>query len=64
MREWSALYHFESEARRDYCLAFIVGGVVSLIERWAAGRGTESAGEMAALAEEMILRGIEPLGRR
>lgn len=64
VREWSALYHFESEARRDYCLAFIVGGVVSLIERWAAGRGTESAGEMAALAEEMILRGIEPLGRR
>lgn len=64
VREWSALYHFESEARRDYCLAFIVGGVVSLIERWAAGRGTENAGEMAALAEEMILRGIEPLGRR
>ena len=25
VREWSALYHFESEARRDYCLAFIVG---------------------------------------
>lgn len=64
VREWSALYRFESEARRDYCLAFIVGGVVSLIERWAAGRGTENAGEMAALAEEMILRGIEPLGRR
>lgn len=59
-REWSQLYHFASEADRAYRLDFVVGGVVNLVQTWERGDCRETAEEMAALTEDMILRGIEP----
>lgn len=59
LREWSGLYQFQNGPQREHYIAFLVGGAISLIQSWAvSGRG-ESAEEMAALAEELILHGIE-----
>jgi len=61
-REWNSLYQFKSGHQREYYLSFLVGGVIGLVQGWAEGGGRETPEEMAAMAEELILRGIEPLG--
>lgn len=61
-RDWSGLYRFTDDAQRDRCLNFLVGGVVSLIQNWIESGGQETPAEMAALAEGLILYGIQPMG--
>lgn len=60
-REWSGLYRFKNAAAWEYCLDFVVGGVVSLMQTWVQGECRETAEEMAALTENMIQNGIAPL---
>lgn len=61
-QDWSGLYRFHDDAHRDRCLAFLVGGVIGLVQSWLEHGGLETPEEMAALAEGLILRGIQPLG--
>lgn len=58
--EWRGLYRFESEQQRDYCLSFLVAGVVGMIQAWLEGGSREGPEEMVKMEEELILRGIEP----
>lgn len=60
--EWQGLYRFLSPAQREYYLSFVVGGAIGLIQQWVLAQRRESAQEMAALAEGLILKGIEGLG--
>ena len=62
-REWQTLYQFGTPFQRDNSLSFIVGGVVGLIQSWLTGGQGGSPEEMAALAEQLILHGIEPLAQ-
>lgn len=62
-REWNGLYSFTDTDQREYYLSFLVGGVVGMVQLWLEGARKESPQEMAALAESMILRGIQPLGK-
>ena len=59
--EWGRLYQFDNHRERNFCLSFLVGGVVGLIQRWLEGDRKETPDELAALSEAMILRGIEGL---
>lgn len=61
-RDWSGLYRFPDGVQRDYCLNFLVGGVISLVQSWMESGGRETPQEMAALAEFLILQGIQPFG--
>lgn len=60
-REWNGLYSFTGTEQREFYLSFLVGGVVGLIQLWLESGQKESPQEMAALAESMILHGIQPL---
>ena len=60
-REWNGLYSFTDTEQREFYLSFLVGGVVGLIQLWMESGQKESPQEMAALAESMILHGIQPL---
>lgn len=61
-REWSGLYSFSDTEQREFYLSFLVGGVVGMVQLWLESGRRESPQEMAALAEALILRGIQPLG--
>lgn len=61
-QEWHGLYPGLSGTRMDYYLPFVVGGAVGLVQQWMVRTPRESAGEMAELAEELILKGIGDLG--
>ena len=61
--EWGRLYQFGNPREQAFCLSFLVGGVVGLIQSWLTGGQGGSPEEMAALAEQLILHGIEPLAR-
>lgn len=56
--EWSAVYMFRDENDRGYCLSFLVGGVIGIVQRWLEGKRAESAEEMAERSETLILRGL------
>lgn len=62
IRDWSDLYHFSGDVQRDHCLNFLVGGIIGLVQSWLEGGGRETPQEMAALAEGLILHGIQPFG--
>ena len=62
MEEWSGLYGFLSGPERDYCLAFLVGGSIGLIQQWVTDERRRTPEEMAALAEVLITNGIGALG--
>lgn len=57
--EWGRLYQFSTPKEQAFCLSFLVGGAVGLIQSWLEGGRKESPEELAALSEAMILRGIE-----
>ena len=59
--EWGRLYQFGNPREQAFCLSFLVGGVVGLIQSWLEGGRKETPEELAALSEAMILRGIEGL---
>lgn len=59
--EWGRLYRFDNPREQAFCLAFLVGGVVGLIQSWLEGDRKETPDELAALSEAMIVRGIEGL---
>ena len=59
--EWGRLYRFDNPREQAFCLAFLVGGVVGLIQSWLEGDRKETPDELAALSEAMILKGIEGL---
>ena len=61
-RDWSDLYHFSGDVQREHCLNFLVGGIIGLVQSWLEGGGRETPQEMAALAEALILHGIQPFG--
>lgn len=61
-RDWSSLYRFPDAAQRDHCLNFLVGGAIGLVQSWMEGGGRETPQEMAALAEGLILQGIQSFG--
>ena len=61
-REWCGLYPSLNGPRGQYYLPFVVGGVIGLIQQWLVQTPRESAEEMAALAEQLILEGIGKLG--
>lgn len=61
VQEWSGLYRFQNGPEREHYIAFLVGGVIGLIQNWAVSGGGESVEDMATLAERLILHGIEPL---
>lgn len=58
-RDWNDLYHFPDSVQRDHCLNFLVGGAIGLAQSWTAHGGRETPQEMAALAEGLILQGIQ-----
>lgn len=62
-REWNGLYSFTDTEQLEFYLAFLVGGVVGMIQVWLETGGQESPQRMAALNEALILRGIQPLGK-
>ena len=59
--EWGRLYRFDNPREQAFCLSFLVGGVVGIIQSWLEGERKETHEELAALSEAMILRGIEGL---
>lgn len=59
--EWGRLYRFDNPREQAFCLSFLVGGVVGIIQSWLEGERKETPEELAALSEAMILRGIEGL---
>ncbi|WP_294550249.1 TetR-like C-terminal domain-containing protein [uncultured Pseudoflavonifractor sp.] len=61
--EWGRLYQFSTPKEQAFCLSFLVGGAVGLIQSWLEGGRKESPEELAALSEAMILRGIEGLNQ-
>ena len=61
--EWGRLYQFSTPKEQAFCLSFLVGGAVGLIQSWLEGGRKESPKELAALSEAMILRGIEGLNQ-
>ena len=61
-RDWSDLYRFPDDVQRDHSLNFLVGGVIGLVQSWMEGGSRETPQEMAALAEGLILQGIQTFG--
>ena len=59
-RQWASAYPLP-EAHREQCLAFWVAGVMGLLQVWLAGGGRETAEELAALTEGLILGGLTQL---
>lgn len=58
LREWNGFYDLGSVSGTNYYLEFVVAGVVGLVRAWAQGGMAESAEDMAALAEQMIVSGL------
>lgn len=58
LREWNGFYDLGSVSGTNYYLEFVVAGVVGLVRAWAQGGMAESAEDMAALAEQMIVGGL------
>ena len=63
-QEWQALYGFQKTAQWGYYLDFVVAGSAALLFSWGKGGMQQSPEEMAALAEQFILAGPAPLGKR
>ncbi|MGN0135218.1 TetR/AcrR family transcriptional regulator C-terminal domain-containing protein [Anaerotignum sp.] len=53
------LFHFENENDWDYFYNFIISGCIGLIGAWLESGQKETPQQMAALAEKIILNGIE-----
>ncbi len=58
LQEWQDLYGFQDSAQWEYYLDFVVAGCVALLQSWAKNGMRETPEEMAALSEQLILRGI------
>ena len=59
--EWSALYDLRSEALWEYILAFLVGGMVNIIQKWASGGWKQTPEELAGLSNHLIWEGMSGL---
>ena len=57
--EWRGLYPLSSSAQWDYYLNYVVAGWVAMLQVWTAKGMQESPEEMAAMAEQFILFGIQ-----
>ncbi len=62
LQDWQELYGFQDSAQWDYYLDFVVAGCVALLQSWAKKGMREAPEEMAALSEQLILRGIDRKG--
>lgn len=58
LQEWDGFYDLGSGQGTNYYLEFVVSGVVGLVRAWIRGGMAESTQTMAALAEQMIARGL------
>ncbi len=61
LQEWGDLHRMRESPQRDYYMAYLVNGVLGLLQTWLEGGLAESSQEMAMLAEQLILSGINPL---
>ncbi len=57
--EWRGLYHLSSSAQWDYYLNYVVAGWVAMLQVWTGSGMKESPEEMAAMAEQFILFGLQ-----
>lgn len=55
---WDGLYDLGGSGDTSYCLEFVVGGVVGLVQAWVRSGMRERAESMAALAQRMIQEGL------
>ena len=58
LRQWSGFYDLGGAQGTNYYLEFVVSGVMGLVRSWVRGGMGEPPEEMAALAEQMIVRGL------
>ena len=61
LQEWRPLYGFQASAQWDYYLDFVVAGSVAMFRGWMKRGMVETPEEMAALAENFILSGPQPV---
>ena len=58
LRDFVARFYAGDQERLSYFCHFIVSGNLSLTLEWLQGGAKETPEEMAALSEQLILRGI------
>lgn len=63
MQEWGDLYGLNRAENGEYCMSFLVEGCIGLLRTWVKNGRREEPEKLAALAETMILHGIERLKR-
>lgn len=63
-RTWAARYPDVDPKQFEEFYAFVVGGHIGLIQNWISTGMQESPEEIAALAEDMVLRGAGCLQKR
>ena len=61
LREWAGLYPLGDVSEPNYYLEFVVSGTVNLVGTWARRGFREAPEDMAKLAGQLILRGLESL---
>ncbi len=61
LQEWDGLFPLGDLSQPNYCLEFLVSGIVGLVRAWAIRGFRESPEEMAQLANQLILSGIRSL---
>lgn len=59
VRTWEKKYESVSPRQFEYFYAFVISGHIGLLQTWLANGLKESPEELAALAEGMILHGME-----
>lgn len=57
--EWRGLYRISSPGQWDYYLNYVVAGWIAMLQVWTAKGMKESPEEMAAMAEQFILFGLQ-----
>ena len=61
LREWAGLYPLGDVSEPNYYLEFVVSGTVNLVGTWARRGFRETPADMAKLAGQLILRGLQSL---
>ena len=60
--EWGQLYQFPTPRMRAVTMAFLVGGVIGMIQAWIANGWQETPEELAGIASQLIVRGLSEMG--
>mgnify|MGYP000005551141 FL=1 len=61
LNDWIEMYNAKGTTHFEYFYSFIVSGCIGLLQNWLENGMKESPEQMAALAEQMIVRGIKVL---